>query len=256
MKSETMRDGVLTAPSYDVEGETGGLFLRFYTPVPGGRVSRLSKFSPEGNDGPGQRGLVLVLGRARILRLMGWKVVRMRPRDLVVTAASVVVLAVGGVAACGGAPAQDKADTAVATTEGQPTRQSPPTLRVGETVTAYYQPSYDEPDQPVRVTLEDLVAVASDTPGKVSYAMTFRVENTGMDTFLPSLLDEGTWEGEDGQLVDSVTVVGHDYDDFVGEIPPGKYAIGTSVLKVPEGKGTIHFTDTGTSPMFDVAVNG
>jgi len=188
----------------------------------------------------------------------------MRTRSLVVTAASAVVLTVGGVTACGGTPAQEKADTAVATTaessaattEGQPTRQSPPTLRVGETVTAYYQPSYDKPDQPVKVTLEDLVEVASETPGKTSYAMTFRVENTGTDTFRPSLLDGGTWESEDGQLVDSVSVVSLDYEGFVEEIPPGKYAIGTPVVEVPEGKGTLHFKDTGTSPMFDVAVNG
>lgn len=187
----------------------------------------------------------------------------MRTRNLIVTAASAAVLAVGGVTACGGTP-EDKADLPVtttadlpvSTTEEQPTRQSPPTLRVGETVTAYYQPSYDEPDQPVKVTLKDLTEVASETPGKTSYAMTFRVENTGTDTFLPSLLDGGTWESEDGRLVDSVSVVGLEFEDFVQEIPPGKYAIGTPVLEVPEGKGTIHFTDTGTSPMFDVPVNG
>ncbi|MCK8438585.1 hypothetical protein G3I77_38040 [Streptomyces sp. D2-8] len=188
----------------------------------------------------------------------------MRTRNLIVTAASAAVLAVGGVTACGGTPAQDKADLPVTTTtdlpvttaEEQPTRQSPPTLRVGETVTAYYQPAYDEPDQPIKVTLKDLVEVANETPGKTSYAMTFRVENTGTATFLPSLLDGGTWESEDGRLVDSVSVVGLEYEDFVQEIPPGKYAIGTPVVEVPEGKGTLHFKDTGTSPMFDVPVNG
>ncbi|PNG21903.1 hypothetical protein [Streptomyces cahuitamycinicus] len=184
----------------------------------------------------------------------------MRTRNLIVTAASAAVLAVGGVTACGGTPAQDKADLPVTTTtdlpvttaEEQRTRQSPPTLRVGETVTAYYQPTYDEPDQPIKVTLKELVEVANETPGKTSYAMTFRVENTGTATFLPSLLNGGTWESEDGRLVDSVSVVGLEYEDFVGEIPPGKYAIGTPVVEVPEGKGTLHFKDTGTSPMFDV----
>ncbi|MFH8663104.1 hypothetical protein [Streptomyces afghaniensis] len=187
----------------------------------------------------------------------------MRTRNLTVTAAIAAVLAVGGVTACGGTPAQDKADLPVTTTadlpvtttEEQRTRQSPPTLRVGETVTAYYQPAYDEPDQPVKVTLKDLAEVANETPGKTSYAMTFRVENTGTVPFLSSLLDGGTWESEDGRLVNSVIVVGHEYEDFVGEIPPGKYAIGTSVVEVPEGKGTLHFTDTGTSPMFDVPVS-
>lgn len=181
------------------------------------------------------------------------------------TGAVVAILLVGGVAACGDgdddqvSPAPTltgREGVSPPTTEEQPTRQSPPTLRVGETVTAYYQPAYDEPDQPVKVTLKDLTEVANETPGKTSYAMTFRVENTGTVSFLPSLLNGGTWESEDGRLVNSVSVVGLEYEDFVEEIPPGKYAIGTPVVEVPEGKGTLHFKDTGTSPMFDVPVNG